>query len=74
MGTFVFCSYLPSSFTLPWQSEILDRHGVRLNVLGRRELFPPNVQAAIAKAEKITRHNNACVRFFLSHVSLPWRV
>ena len=56
---------------LPWQSEILDRHGVRLNVLGRRELLPPNVQVAIGKAEKMTRHNNACVRFFLPPDSFP---
>lgn len=54
------------SFMAPWQSEILDRHGVRLNVLGRRELFPLNVQAAIKKAENMTRHNNACVCFLLS--------
>ena len=47
------------------QSEILDKHGVRLNVLGRRELLPPSVQVAIEKAENMTRHNNAWVLFFL---------
>lgn len=47
----------------PWQSEILDRHGVRLNVLGRRELLPPTVQVAIEKAENMTRHNTAYVCF-----------
>ncbi|KAG9315859.1 putative undecaprenyl diphosphate synthase-domain-containing protein [Chiua virens] len=40
---------------------ILDRHGVRLNVLGRRELLPPNVQVAIEKAENMTRHNNIAI-------------
>lgn len=43
------------SFTSTWQSEILDRHGVRLNVLGRRELLPERVQLAVAKAESMTR-------------------
>jgi len=43
------------------RGEILDRHGVRLNVLGRRELFPPNVQVAIEKAENMTRHNDAAI-------------
>lgn len=50
---------------LSWQSEILDRHGVRLNVLGRRELLPPSVQVAIEKAENMTRHNNVYVCFSL---------
>ncbi|KAF8443017.1 Decaprenyl diphosphate synthase-like protein [Boletus edulis BED1] len=43
------------------RGEILDRHGVRLNVLGRRELLPENVQIAIEKAENMTRHNNAAI-------------
>lgn len=55
--------YSVSFVDASWQSEILDRHGVRLNVLGRRELLPPSVQAAIEKAENMTRHNNACVCF-----------
>ena len=45
--------------------EVLDRHGVRLNVLGRRELLPPSVQVAVEKAENMTRHNNTCVCFML---------
>lgn len=49
---------------LLWESAILDRYRVRLNVLGRRELFPPSVQAAIQQAEDMTRHNNAYVCFF----------
>ncbi|KAI9573671.1 Decaprenyl diphosphate synthase-like protein [Boletus coccyginus] len=43
------------------RGEILDRHGVRLNVLGRRELLPPSVQAAVEKAENMTRHNNTAI-------------
>ena len=41
--------------------QILDKYGVRLNVLGNRSLLPPNVQIAIEKAENMTRHNSACV-------------
>ena len=44
---------------LPWQSEILDRYGVRLNFLGRRELLPPYVQVEMEKAENMTRDNGA---------------
>lgn len=40
---------------------ILDLHGVRLNVLGERSLLPQRVQAAIEKAESMTRHNTSCV-------------
>ncbi|KAF8548175.1 Di-trans-poly-cis-decaprenylcistransferase [Imleria badia] len=43
------------------RGELLDKHGVRLNVLGRRELLPQSVQAAVEKAEKMTRHNNAVI-------------
>ncbi|KAF9242639.1 putative undecaprenyl diphosphate synthase-domain-containing protein [Melanogaster broomeanus] len=39
--------------------EMLDKYGVRLNVLGKRDLLPPNVQAAVEKAESMTRHNNS---------------
>ncbi|KAF8548176.1 Undecaprenyl diphosphate synthase [Imleria badia] len=40
---------------------VFDRFGVRLNVLGRRELLPPSVQALAEQAEKMTRHNNTMI-------------
>lgn len=57
---------------LLWKSAMFDRHGIRLNVLGRRELFPPNVQAAVQEAEDLTRHNNtwvsaSCIHMTRSH-------
>ncbi len=38
-------------------SDILDEHGVRLNVIGRKELLPVAVQRAVLKAEGMTRTN-----------------
>ena len=38
--------------------DLLDEHGVRLNVIGKIELLPQSVQRAIQKAENMTRHNN----------------
>ena len=40
---------------------LLDRYGVRLNVIGRTELFPPAVRAAVERAEEMTRGNNRAV-------------
>lgn len=42
-------------------SALLDEYGVRLNVLGRKELLPEGVQRAVEKAEKLTRHNDRYV-------------
>ena len=39
-------------------SGLLDQYGVRLNVIGRTELLPKSVQAAIHKVENMTRHND----------------
>lgn len=46
------------SYCLTCSSALLDEHGIRLNVLGRKELLPENVQAAIRKAEEMTRNND----------------
>lgn len=43
------------------RSDLLHQYGVRLNILGRTSLLPPNVQAAIRKAEELTRDNDRCV-------------
>lgn len=48
--------------------ELLDRHGIRLNVLGRKDLLPPRVQDVVRRAEHMTRHNdramlNLCMPF-----------
>lgn len=37
---------------------ILAKHGVRLNTVGRTQLFPPALQAALAKAKELTKDNN----------------
>ena len=36
----------------------MDQYGVRLNVLGKRELLPPSVQAAVREAEELTAKNS----------------
>ncbi|KAJ3530525.1 hypothetical protein NM688_g7695 [Phlebia brevispora] len=38
--------------------DLLDQYGVRLNVLGKKELLPASVQAAVRKAEEMTAKNN----------------
>lgn len=42
-------------------SDLLDEYGVRLNVIGKKELLPESVQRAVRKAEDMTRHNNRYV-------------
>jgi hypothetical protein len=39
-------------------SDALNQHGVRLNILGRKDLLPEEVQVAIPKAENMTRQND----------------
>jgi ditrans,polycis-polyprenyl diphosphate synthase len=39
-------------------SDILDEYGVRLNILGKKDLLPPAVQQAARAAEEMTRHND----------------
>ncbi|KAI0929301.1 hypothetical protein AcW1_006281 [Taiwanofungus camphoratus] len=41
--------------------DLLDEYGVRLNVLGKTERLPPKVQAAIHKAENMSRNNNRAI-------------
>ena len=41
---------------------MLDQYGIRLNVIGKRELLPENVLVAVEKAEEMTRKNNKYVR------------
>ena len=38
--------------------DLLDEHGVRLNVIGNVKLLPQSLQRAVRKAENMTRHNN----------------
>lgn len=33
---------------------LLDQHRARLNIVGKTSLFPPGVQAAMAKAKEVT--------------------
>jgi undecaprenyl pyrophosphate synthase len=37
---------------------VLSEHGVRLNTIGKTELFPPAVQAALAEAKELTKNND----------------
>jgi ditrans,polycis-polyprenyl diphosphate synthase len=37
---------------------VLEEHGIRLNTVGKPHLFPPAVQAALAKAKELTKNNN----------------
>jgi undecaprenyl diphosphate synthase len=46
--------------------QLLDEYGVRLNILGKTELLPPTVQAAVKKAEDMTRNNERFVYISLS--------
>jgi len=41
--------------------ELLDEYGVRLNIIGRKELFPEDVRIEMKRAEDMTRHNTRCV-------------
>jgi ditrans,polycis-polyprenyl diphosphate synthase len=43
---------------LTTRSELLEQHGIRLNVIGRKDHLPPNVQAAVKKAEDLTRNHD----------------
>lgn len=36
---------------------LLDRHGVQIRILGRRDLLPPDVQESCARAEALTANN-----------------
>lgn len=40
---------------------LLAQHGIRLNTVGKTNLFPPEVQAALAKAEELTKNNHKAV-------------
>lgn len=41
--------------------DILDKHGVRLNVLGKIEMLPKNVQESVRIAQEMTKNNNKAV-------------
>jgi len=64
MGGFFFLLPFVGGFVLRvtffGYSDLLDEYGVRLNVIGRKELLPATVQNAVAKAENMTRHNKRC--------------
>jgi len=38
-------------------SELLERYGVRVNIIGRVEMLPEDVQEAVRHAENMTRQN-----------------
>lgn len=50
--------YLGVLFMAFWPRGLLAEHGVRLNAVGKISLFPPEVQAALAKAEELTKNNH----------------
>ncbi|KAJ7578167.1 Decaprenyl diphosphate synthase-like protein [Mycena floridula] len=45
----------------PWVWDLLDEYGVRLNIIGHKEMFPESVRNAMVKAENMTRHNNRSI-------------
>ena len=47
--------------TRSYARDMLDEYGVRLNVIGKTSLLPPAVQAAVAQAESMSRHNSKYV-------------
>ena len=49
------------SLTRGCARDMLDEYGVRLNVIGKTSLLPPAVQAAVAQAESMSRHNSKYV-------------
>jgi hypothetical protein len=50
---------------------LLAQHGIRLNTVGKTNLFPPEVQAALAKAEELTKNNHKWVPFLRTSSYLP---
>lgn len=53
---------------LAGHGELLARHSVRLRIIGRRELLPPDVRAAVERVEEVTRRNqratlNVCIPY-----------
>ncbi|KAK4055073.1 cis-prenyltransferase [Microbotryomycetes sp. JL201] len=48
------------------KGELLDRHGVQIRIIGRRDLLPVDVQEACARAEAMTAHNKDAVLHFVS--------
>jgi ditrans,polycis-polyprenyl diphosphate synthase len=48
--------------TAHWhRRDLLDKYGVRLNVIGKTELLPDSVRRAAQKAERMTRHNTRAI-------------
>ncbi|KAI0784353.1 dehydrodolichyl diphosphate synthetase [Abortiporus biennis] len=41
--------------------ELLEKHGIRLNVIGKRSLLPLSVQTVVKKAEDLTKNNDKAV-------------
>lgn len=38
-------------------SDLLQQYGVRLNIIGRTDMLPPDVQRSVAQAEALTHEN-----------------
>lgn len=60
-------AFLPSFLEVIefFRSNLLNEYGVRLNVVGNVALLPESVQRAVRKAERMTRHNNVFVLFYI---------
>lgn len=50
-----------SLLELAGHGELLARHKARINVVGRVEMLPPDVQDAVRRIEDMTRSNSGCV-------------
>lgn len=42
---------------IPRCRSLLDQYGVRLNIVGRKDMLPEDVQVAARQVEDMTRHN-----------------
>ncbi|KAG8929730.1 cis-prenyltransferase, partial [Tulasnella sp. 418] len=52
------------------QDELLQRYGVRLNIIGRKEMLPEDVQEVASQVEYLTRHNtNAILNICMPYTS-----
>lgn len=57
----VYSTHRKTHAILTDRRDLLDQHGIRLNVIGNKLLFPPRLQEAARKAEEMTANNDKYV-------------
>ena len=53
-----YAMYIKIECIFPLSSELIERHGVCIRVLGDIKLLPRDVQESVAKAVTMTKNNN----------------